>query len=103
TLEWIRAKENLCLVGPAGTGKSHVLVSLGAAAVHAGHKVRYFTAADLTDTLYRGMADNSAGRIIENLLRNDLILVDLCRPRDYAEGLCCEALSDLMTWAFFGI
>jgi DNA replication protein DnaC len=76
SLEWIRAKENLCLVGPAGTGKSHVLVALGISAVHAGHKVRYFTAADLTDTLYRGMADNSVGRVIENLLRNDLILVD---------------------------
>ena len=76
TLEWITATENLCLVGPAGTGKSHVLVSLGISAVHAGHKVRYFTAADLVDTLYRGLADNSAGKVIENLLRNDLILVD---------------------------
>ncbi len=45
-------------------------------AVRAGHKVRYFTAADLTETLYRGMADNSVGRVIDNLLRNDLILVD---------------------------
>ena len=26
TLEWITAAENLCLVGPPGTGKSHVLV-----------------------------------------------------------------------------
>ena len=76
SLEWIRAKENLCLVGPAGTGKSHVLVAVGVAAVHAGHKVRYFTAADLTEALYRGMADNSVGRVIENLLRNDLILLD---------------------------
>jgi DNA replication protein DnaC len=76
TLEWITAKENLCLVGPPGTGKSHVLISLGISAVHAGHKVRYFTAADLVDTLYRGLADNSAGKVIENLLRNDLILVD---------------------------
>jgi DNA replication protein DnaC len=76
TLEWITARENLCPVGPAGTGKSHVLVALGVAAVCAGHKVRYFTAADLTETLYRGMADNSVGRVIENLLRNDLILVD---------------------------
>jgi DNA replication protein DnaC len=76
SLEWIRAKENLCLVGPPGTGKSHVLVALGAAAVHAGHKVRYFTAADLVETLYRGMADNSVGRVIENLLRSDLILID---------------------------
>ena len=76
TLEWITARENLCLVGPAGTGKSHVLVALGVAAVTAGHKVRYFTAADLTETLYRGLADNSVGRVIENLLRNDLILID---------------------------
>jgi DNA replication protein DnaC len=76
TLEWVTAAENLCLVGPPGTGKSHVLVSLGISAVQAGHKVRYFTAADLVDTLYRGLADNSAGKMIENLLRNDLILVD---------------------------
>ena len=69
-------RENLCLVGPAGTGKSHVLVALGVAAVHAGHKVRYFTAADLTEALYRGLADNSVGRVIDSLLRNDLILVD---------------------------
>jgi DNA replication protein DnaC len=76
SLEWITAKENLCLVGPPGTGKSHVLVSLGISAVHAGHKIRYFTAADLVDTLYRGLADNPAGKMIENLLRNDLILAD---------------------------
>jgi DNA replication protein DnaC len=76
SLEWITAKENLCLVGPAGTGQSHVLVALGAAAVTAGHKVRYFTAADLAETLYRGLAGNSVGRVIENLLRNDLLLID---------------------------
>ena len=62
--------------GRAGTGKSHVLVSLGVAAVQAGHKVRYFTAADLADTLYRGLADNSVGKVIDTLLRNDLLLVD---------------------------
>lgn len=27
-LEWIGAQENLCLVGPAGTGKSHMLIAL---------------------------------------------------------------------------
>ena len=35
SLEWITARENLCLVGPAGTGKSHLLVALGHAAVNA--------------------------------------------------------------------
>lgn len=76
SLEWITARENLCLVGPAGTGKSHLLVALGHAAVHAGRRVRYFTAAELVETLYRGLADNSVGRIIEQTLRADLILID---------------------------
>ena len=76
SLEWIRAKENLCLVGPAGTGKSHLLVALGHAAVDVGHRVRYFTAADLVETLYRAMADNSVGKVIGQILKADLILID---------------------------
>jgi DNA replication protein DnaC len=76
SLEWIRAKENCLLVGPAGTGKSHLLVALGHAAVDAGMRVRYFSAAELVESLYRGMADNSVGKIIEQLLRFDLVIVD---------------------------
>jgi DNA replication protein DnaC len=51
SLEWIRATENVCLVGPAGTGKSHLSVGLGLAAVNDGRRVRYFSAADLVETL----------------------------------------------------
>jgi DNA replication protein DnaC len=76
SLEWVTAKENLCLVGPAGTGKSHLLVALGRHAVETGKRVRYFTATDLVETLYRGLADNSVGRVIEQILRADLILID---------------------------
>ena len=76
SLEWLRARENPCLLGPAGTGKSHLLIALGHAAVVAGHRVRYFTAADLVETLYRGLADNSVGRVIDNLLRVDFVVVD---------------------------
>jgi DNA replication protein DnaC len=76
SLEWLRGAENLCLIGPAGTGKSHMLVALGSAAVERGHRVRYFTAADLVEALYRGLADNSVGKVIDTLLRNDLVIVD---------------------------
>ena len=76
SLEWIRSAENVCLVGPAGTGKSHVLVGLGHAAVDAGYRVRYLPAAELVEALYRGMADNSVGRQIATLLRADLVIVD---------------------------
>jgi DNA replication protein DnaC len=76
SLEWVRTQQNLAIIGPAGTGKSHTLIGLGIAAIHAGHKVRYFTAADLVETLYRGLADNTVGKIIESLLRVDLIILD---------------------------
>lgn len=75
-LEWVRAAENCCLIGPAGTGKSHVLIGLGHGAVAAGYRVRYFVAAELVETLYRGLADNSVGRVIDQVLKADLILVD---------------------------
>ncbi|MET0729182.1 MAG: IS21-like element helper ATPase IstB [Acidimicrobiales bacterium] len=76
SLEWIRAQENLCLVGPAGTGKSHLLLALGHAAVSEGLRVRYFAAADLVESLYRGLADNSVAKIIDSLLRADLVIID---------------------------
>lgn len=75
-LEWVRAAENCCLVGPAGTGKSHLLIGLGHAAVAAGFRVRYFVAAELIETLYRGLADNSVGRVIDQVCKADLILID---------------------------
>jgi DNA replication protein DnaC len=76
SLEWITARENVCLVGPAGTGKSHLLVALGHAAIDAGRRVRYFTAPELIESLYRGLADNSVGKVIDQLLRADLVIID---------------------------
>lgn len=51
SLEWVRATENHCLVGPAGTGKLHLLLGVGHAAVAAGLRVGYLVAADLVETL----------------------------------------------------
>ena len=76
TLEWITRAENLCLVGPAGTGKTHMLIALGHHAINAGRKVRYFTAVDLIEHLYRAVADNTVGKTIEALCRNDLLIID---------------------------
>jgi len=46
------------------------------AAVEAGSRVRYLTATDLVETLYRGLADDSVGRVVEGLLRHDLVIID---------------------------
>jgi len=76
TLDWIRRADNLCLVGPAGTGKTHYLLAIGHAAVEAGHRVRYFTAVELIEQLWRAVADNTVGRAIEQVCRNELIIID---------------------------
>jgi DNA replication protein DnaC len=64
------------LLGPAGIGKSPLLVALGHTAVSAGRRVRYFTAAELVENLYRGMADSSVGKLIDSTLRAELVIVD---------------------------
>ena len=38
--------------------------------------MRYFAAADLVEALYRGLADNSVAKIIDSLLRADLVIGD---------------------------
>ena len=48
---WVRAGEPLCLIDDSGTGKSHLLIGLGAAAAMAGHRVRYVLAAKLVNEL----------------------------------------------------
>jgi len=76
SLEWIGAQENVLLVGPSGTGKSHLLVGCGVRAVERGMKVRYIVAADLIEMLYRALADNTVGKVISGLLRHELIVID---------------------------
>lgn len=75
-LEWLHTNANLAFIGPPGTGKSHTLIALGHAVVHAGKKVKYYTATDLIETLYRCTADNTVGKTIDLMLRNDLIIID---------------------------
>ena len=76
SLEWITARENLCLVGPAGTGKSHVLVALGVAAVarRAQGPVLHRRRPDRHPLPRPGRQLRRQGH--RHLLRNDLILVD---------------------------
>ena len=76
SLQWLPEHRNLALVGPPGTGKSHVAVALGHAAVDAGYRVRFFRAHALVEQLYRGLADNSVGRVIDSILRAELVVVD---------------------------
>ena len=89
--------------GPPGTGKSHFVEALAHAAIDKDLRVAWFTLESLAAAIGRARADGSVARTVTRICRSDLIVVDLCRRRDYAEGRCCPALTDLMTWAFFVI
>lgn len=90
TLEWLQRKENLCICGPSGTGKSHFCEALGQAAVEAGMTVAWFTIEDLGVLVRRHRADDSITRALARLIRTDLIIIDdiglLPVSPDAAEG-----------------
>lgn len=90
TLEWVKNKENLCICGPSGTGKSHFCEALGQAAVEDGLTVVWFTIEDLGALIRRHRVDDSVARAITRVIRADLIVVDdiglLPVSPDAAEG-----------------
>jgi DNA replication protein DnaC len=47
SLSFVERHENIVLLGPSGVGKTHLAIALGLAAVQAGMKTRFTTAADL--------------------------------------------------------
>ena len=76
SLESVSARENLLLGRTQQQRQMAVLIGCGVRAVECGMKVRYLVAPDLIETLYRGLADNTVSKVISQLLRHDVILID---------------------------
>ncbi|MBR7830916.1 IS21-like element helper ATPase IstB [Actinospica sp. MGRD01-02] len=74
--DWVRRGEPLCLIGDSGTGKSHLLIGLGAAAALAGHRVRYTTAAKLVNELVEAADEKLLTKTISRYARYDLLAID---------------------------
>lgn len=76
TCAWVRAGQPLCLIGDSGTGKSHLLIALGAAAAIAGHRVRYTLAAKLVNELVEAADEKILTKTIARYGRVDLLCID---------------------------
>lgn len=76
TGEYIRKKENIVFVGPPGTGKSHLAVSLGVKALQQGYKVLFTSVSEMMETLFEAKADNSYHRKLKYYLTPDLLILD---------------------------
>ena len=62
--EWIDQHFNCCLIGNAGTGKTHLAIALGLAACRQGRRVRFFTAAALVNQLEEAQKQYHLDRLL---------------------------------------
>src|SRR5438270_11888247 len=69
-------QRNAVLIGGTGTGKSHVSIAIGANCVRNGARVRFFTAIDLVNQLEAEARAGKAGRLADQLVRVDLVILD---------------------------
>jgi DNA replication protein DnaC len=75
-LKFIERAEILHLIGPPGTGKSHLSIALGVEAVKAGRSVYFTTLADLVGTLAKAEREGSLREKIRFFCRFALLVVD---------------------------
>lgn len=73
---YLEALENVVLLGPTGTGKTHCAIALGIAACRAGKRVRFVTAAGLVNELMEAKAQLRLSKLEAALLRLDLLVLD---------------------------
>ena len=76
TCSFVGRQENICLVGPAGVGKSHLAQAIGQRACRAGHTVLYLRANQAFAQLTASRADQSYERALAKLATPHLLILD---------------------------
>ena len=74
--EYLDKRENILLVGPSGTGKSHLATALGMAACAQGRKVRFFRVTELITLLLEAKEERQLLRLRQQLGKLDLLILD---------------------------
>jgi DNA replication protein DnaC len=76
TCGFMGRQEVIFLLGPTGTGKSHLAQAIGHRACRLGHDVRFLAARDLFADLRAGHGDGSWARRLKRYTDVDLLIVD---------------------------
>lgn len=76
TCGFVRKRENICLIGPSGVGKSHIAQALGHRACVVGHSVLHVSAHKMLLQLRAARADDTHERKMLRFTNPDLLIID---------------------------
>jgi DNA replication protein DnaC len=74
--DFVAEAANVVLLGGVGTGKTHLAIALGMACCQHDHRVRFTTAAELTNAFVEAKREGRLSRKLEQLARYDVVILD---------------------------
>lgn len=91
TGKFIKEKNHVIIMGPVGTGKTHLSQALGMLACQKRKKVKFIATGELLNEFYRARADMAHDKLFKRYAKFDLLILD-----DFGlKPLSCEQSSDL--------
>ena len=74
---YLQDATNIILIGVPGLGKTHIATALGVAACRQGHRMRFYTAAGLSNEIHQAQHEHRLTRISDQALHHKLIIDEL--------------------------
>src|SRR5207302_434608 len=75
-LDFVAKAENIVLIGKTAVGKTGLATGLLLKALENGYRCQFIPAQDLFDELYASIADRSSRKLLNRLVRLDVLLID---------------------------
>lgn len=76
TCQWVKEAGNVLIIGPTGVGKTYLACALAHKACQQGYAALYFRMPRLLQELEIAKADGRYAKILKNLAKADLLLID---------------------------
>ena len=73
---FVHQNESALLIGPPGTGKTHIAIALGMLAIENGYTVFYRSAFDLVEEMQEALRTDTRKKYVHGLTRHHLLIVD---------------------------
>jgi DNA replication protein DnaC len=97
TCRWVQEHQNVVITGATGTGKTYLACALSQQACRNGYRALYRRATRLFDELTLARADGSYSRLLKQLAKVDVLVIDdwgLTPPQEHERRDLLELLED---------